>query len=105
MGSICLGEVFDRPYPERLYAPGEPGADLWAAAEETRHDIIGRYRKVIDHAGATIAAIDFTSASTTLRGDAQGVARCQFVLHTMEVQRRRRVTEARDHDRIGRGRD
>jgi hypothetical protein len=54
-----LGEVFDRPYP----GPGVPrwqdsdGSDLWVTAGETREEIIGFYRRVWEHADATISAL------------------------------------------------
>lgn len=56
-----LGQVFDRPFPEPL--PGfeegaEPDADLWAAADESRDDIVGLYRRVWAHADATVEALE-----------------------------------------------
>jgi uncharacterized damage-inducible protein DinB len=52
-----LGETFGRPFPEPLpwFDEGaEPNADMWAAADETREQIIGLYRRVWAHSDATI---------------------------------------------------
>jgi hypothetical protein len=53
--AVYLGVVFERPFPEEL-----PGWDeaMWATEHESRADIIDRYRRVWDHADATIAALD-----------------------------------------------
>jgi hypothetical protein len=57
-----FGDVFGRPLPERLPWWGdddyEPLADMWAAADESRAEIVDRYRRVWDHSDATIAALD-----------------------------------------------
>ena len=57
-----FGDVFGRPFPERLPWWGEddfePFADMWATAEESRAEIVDRYRRVWDHSDATIAALD-----------------------------------------------
>ncbi|MDQ0988292.1 DinB family protein [Streptomyces sp. V2I9] len=50
-----FGEVFGRPSPEPLCPWQESdGSDLWAAAGETRDQIIGFYRRTWVHADATI---------------------------------------------------
>jgi Protein of unknown function (DUF664) len=52
-----FGEVFGRPFPEPLPRwddEAEAGTDLWVTAEETREQIIGFYRRVWEHADATI---------------------------------------------------
>ena len=36
---------------------GERGADLWATEYETRDEIVNRYRRVWEHADATITAL------------------------------------------------
>jgi hypothetical protein len=72
-----FGEVFGRPFPERL--PWRDGAaderddaarltalfehrlqlaDMWATADESRADVVDRYRRIWDHADATIVALD-----------------------------------------------
>jgi hypothetical protein len=56
-----FGDVFGRPFPERLPWWGdddfEPFADMWATADETRAEIVDRYRRVWDHSDATIASL------------------------------------------------
>jgi len=55
-----FGEVFDRPFPEPLPRwddESERGADMWATEHETRAEIVDRYRRVCDHADATINAL------------------------------------------------
>jgi hypothetical protein len=56
-----FGLVFDRPFPEALpwFEDGaEDNADMWAAAGESREDIVGLYQRVWEHADATIEALD-----------------------------------------------
>lgn len=56
-----FGLVFDRPFPEPLPWMGEsaePNADLWATPDEPTADIVALYRRVWDHADATIADLD-----------------------------------------------
>ena len=53
-----LGEVFDRPFPEPLQRwQDSDGSDLWATEHETREEIIAFYRRVWEHADATIDAL------------------------------------------------
>ncbi|MFF4165981.1 DinB family protein [Streptomyces sp. NPDC001741] len=50
-----LGEIFDRPSPERLPRwQDHDGSDLWAAEDETRDQIIAFYRRTWEHSDATI---------------------------------------------------
>jgi Protein of unknown function (DUF664) len=52
-----FGEVFGRPFPEPLPRwddEAASGTDLWVTEDETREQIIGFYRRVWDHADATI---------------------------------------------------
>jgi hypothetical protein len=57
-----FGAVFGRPFPERLPWWGdddyEPFADMWATADESRADIVDRYRRVWEHSDATITSLD-----------------------------------------------
>jgi hypothetical protein len=57
-----FGVVFGRPFPERLPWWGdddfEPFADMWATADESRAEIVDRYRRVWEHSDATITALD-----------------------------------------------
>ena len=55
-----FGEVFERPFPEPLPRwddESERGTDLWVTEHETRAEIVDRYRRVWDHADATINAL------------------------------------------------
>src|SRR5690348_6150229 len=55
-----FGEVFDRPFPEPVMVldeDAEPNADMWAAADESRDEIIGRWQRAWAHADATIEAL------------------------------------------------
>ncbi|QHA02286.1 DUF664 domain-containing protein [Streptomyces broussonetiae] len=55
-----FGEVFDRPFPEPLPRwddEAERGADMWVTEHESRAEIVDRYRRVWDHADATIDAL------------------------------------------------
>lgn len=56
-----FGETFGRPFPEPMpWADegAEPGADMWATAEESRDDLVGLYRRVWAHSDATLDAVD-----------------------------------------------
>lgn len=56
-----FGEVFGRPFPERLpwWDEGaERGADMWATEDESRVEIVERYRRVWEHSDGTIADLD-----------------------------------------------
>ena len=59
-GARYLGEVFDRPFPDTVPRWNDEAAwrdETWAAEHETREEIIGLYRRVCEHADATIAAL------------------------------------------------
>ncbi|HEX7307698.1 DinB family protein [Lentzea sp.] len=58
--SRYFGEVFGRPFPEPLPRWDDlsaRGADMWATDEESREDVVGRYRRVWAHSDATISAL------------------------------------------------
>jgi hypothetical protein len=58
--SRYFGEVFGRPFPEPLPRwddEAADGTDFWATEHETRDDIVGLYRRVWQHADATIDAL------------------------------------------------
>ena len=60
-----LGEVFGRPFPEPLPRwddAATSGTDLWATVNETREEIVDRYRRVAEHSDATIDALDIDAA-------------------------------------------
>jgi hypothetical protein len=59
-----LGEVFDRPFPEPLSrwdVEQDRLADLWATPDESRDDVVGRYRRVWAHSDATVEALALSS--------------------------------------------
>ena len=62
--SRYFGQVFDRPFPEPLPQWDDlaaRGADMWATEDETREEIIDRYRRVWAHSDETIAALAIDS--------------------------------------------
>ena len=55
--SRYFGDVFGRPFPERLPwwdDDSDDGADMWATEDETRAEIIERYLRVCAHSDTTI---------------------------------------------------
>lgn len=59
-----FGEVFGRPFTETaewFEAHPEPDADLWATAEESRHDVLDLYTRAAEHSDATIDELDLDS--------------------------------------------
>jgi len=54
-----FGLVFGRPADESLdwLVDPEPNADMWAAPDETRDDIVSLYERACAHADATIDAL------------------------------------------------
>jgi Protein of unknown function (DUF664) len=64
-----FGEVFDRPsnVPLPWFDEGaETNADMWAAAEESRDDIVALYELAAAHADATIDALALDSPGRVL---------------------------------------
>ncbi|MER7006750.1 DinB family protein [Dactylosporangium sp. NPDC000555] len=59
-----FGATFGRPFPEPLpwiEDGAEDNADMWAAPDQTREDIIGLYRRVWAHSDVTIDALELDS--------------------------------------------
>ena len=55
-----FGEIFGRPFPEPLppwYENDAQRDSLWVTEHETRAEIVDRYRRVWEHADATINAL------------------------------------------------
>ncbi|BFP57493.1 DinB family protein [Streptomyces griseus] len=55
-----FGETFGRPFGEAPPAyedDAEANQDMWATPDESREDILGLYRRVAEHADATIAEL------------------------------------------------
>ncbi|MDA1360159.1 DinB family protein [Glycomyces luteolus] len=55
-----FGDTFARPFPETLpwLDDDDPQADLWATPDESRDYVTDLYRRVWDHADATIRELD-----------------------------------------------
>jgi len=59
-----FGATFGRPFDERLPwfdDDAAPNADMWATADESRHDIIGLYHRAWAHSDSTIDMLDLDS--------------------------------------------
>ncbi|MFD7460526.1 MULTISPECIES: DinB family protein [unclassified Streptomyces] len=58
-----FGDTFARPFfdeepPSWWYTEdAEPNSDMWAAADESREDIVGLYRQAWEHSDSTIAEL------------------------------------------------
>ncbi|MGW0184615.1 DinB family protein [Streptomyces sp. NPDC003362] len=58
-----FGDTFGRPFfgeepPSWWYTEdAEPNSDMWAAADESREDIVGLYRQAWEHSDSTIAEL------------------------------------------------
>jgi hypothetical protein len=62
--SRYFGEVFGRPFPEPLPRWDDlsaRGTDFWVTEQESRTEIIDRYRRVWEHSDATIIELDIDS--------------------------------------------
>jgi uncharacterized damage-inducible protein DinB len=62
-----FGEVFDRPFDEPMpwmEDDAEPNADMWATADERRDELTELYRRVWEHADATIAGLPLDAVGT-----------------------------------------
>ena len=60
-----FGDTFGRPFGERLpwlEGDAEPNADMWAAADETREQIVGLYRRAWAHSDMTIGGLPLDAA-------------------------------------------
>ncbi len=56
-----FGDVFGRPFPGQWPRWDDPAGhldEMWAAADESREEIVERYRRAWNHSDATIAALD-----------------------------------------------
>ena len=71
--ALYLGETFGRPFPEPtplwIIGTAEPNADLWARADESTEEILGRYRRVWAHSDATIEALPLDAIGQLPFGD------------------------------------
>ncbi len=81
--AVHFGETFGRPFDApALWIMGnaEPDSDMWAAADETREQIVGPYREVWAHSDATIESLPLDSA-----GRVPGEKRLELTLHRILV--------------------
>ncbi|MGJ5755778.1 DinB family protein [Streptomyces puniciscabiei] len=84
--SRYFGEVFDRPFPERLprWDDAEArGADMWATEHETREQITDRYRRVGEHSDATINALALDSPGYVPWWPRPNVMLFNILVHTL----------------------
>jgi hypothetical protein len=88
-----FGEVFDRPsnVPQPWGEDGaEVNADMWAAAEESREDILALYQQAAVHTDATIEALELDSPGRVpwWPPERQQVTLQQIMVHvTVEIAR------------------
>ncbi|MFF7361701.1 DUF664 domain-containing protein [Streptomyces sp. NPDC008125] len=62
-----FGETFGRPSDEPfpwLDEGAEDNADMWATEEESREEVVARYRRAWQHSDATIAALPLDALGT-----------------------------------------
>jgi len=81
-----LGDVFGRPFPERLPwldDGAEPNADMWATADESRDDVVALYRRVWASSDATVAALGLDSPGVVpwWREETRDVTLQQILVH------------------------
>ncbi|GAB7186346.1 DinB family protein [Kitasatospora sp. Ki12] len=71
--ALYFGDTFGRPFPEPtpLWFLGdtEPNGDLWARADESTEEIVGRYRRVWAHSDATVEALPLDATGRLPFGD------------------------------------
>jgi uncharacterized damage-inducible protein DinB len=87
-----FGSVFERPFPEPLpwFDEGaQENADMWAAADESREDLLGLYERVWVHADATIEALDLDAPGRVpWWGERSAVTLHQILVHLVaEINR------------------
>lgn len=87
-----FGEVFGRPVqdatPLWIAGDAEPNADLWATADETRGEIVARYRRVWAHSDATTAALALDATGRLPGGEGGELTLHRVLVHMVaETQR------------------
>jgi len=81
-----FGDVFGRPFPERLPwwdDDAEYGADKWAGEDESRAEIVDRYRRAWAHADATIDALDIDAPGHVPWWPRPGVKLFNVLVHVL----------------------
>ncbi len=81
-----FGDVFGRPHDEPLpwMAPdAEANADMWAAADQSREEIVALYRRAWNHSDRTISALplDATGRVPWWRPETNEVTLHQVLVH------------------------
>lgn len=80
-----FGETFGRPSGEPFpWADegAEDNADMWVTEDETREEVVARYRRAWRHADATIAALSLDAPGKVPWWDE---AKCEVTLHKILV--------------------
>ncbi|MEV7414996.1 DinB family protein [Streptomyces sp. NPDC089919] len=80
-----FGDTFGRPFAREMPWLGpdaEPNADMWATAEESREEVVARYREVWREADATIDALSLAAAGRVPWWPPE---RCEVTLHQVLV--------------------
>ncbi|MFC5661768.1 DinB family protein [Kitasatospora misakiensis] len=88
--ALYFGETFGRPFEApRPWITGEaePNSDFWATPEESREEIVGRYRAACAHADATIAALPLDAVGRVPGGRSTVTLHHGLVHMTAETQR------------------
>lgn len=81
-----FGAAFGRPFDgPRLWFAGdaEPNADMWAAAGETREQIVGLYQRVWAHSDATIESLPLDAVGRVPWGDRREVTLYRVLVHVV----------------------
>ncbi|MEU8514443.1 DinB family protein [Kitasatospora sp. NPDC048722] len=82
--ALYFGDTFGRPFPEPapvwITGAAEPNTDLWARADETTEEVVGRYRRACAHADETIEALPLDAVGQVPFG-----ARSKQTLHRVLV--------------------
>ena len=86
-----FGETFGRPVeapPLWIAGAAEPNADLWAAADETREQIVGDYRRVCAHSDVTIESLGLDAVGKVPWGPRLELTLRRILVHMIaETQR------------------
>jgi hypothetical protein len=81
-----LGEVFGRPFPEPLPPWDDEAAelaDLWASEDESRADIVDRYRRVWAHSDATVDTLTLDTTGRVARWNDAQVPLFNILVHLL----------------------
>ncbi|MEU0006918.1 DinB family protein [Streptomyces sp. NPDC006314] len=89
--ALYFGVTFGRPFdgtPLWITGHAEPDADLWARTDESRQEIVGRYRTAWAHADETIAVLPLDAVGRIPGGAEDSVTLHRVLTHMIsETQR------------------